>query len=51
MEGTTIDVVVCTRRKKLSKPAGGPNFIATVWGRGYGMRDPVEAPPKQAAAG
>ncbi|MDJ0686433.1 MAG: response regulator transcription factor [Alphaproteobacteria bacterium] len=50
-EAKIIDVFVCKLRKKLAKPANGHNFIETVWGRGYVMRDPVEAPPKQAAAG
>ena len=34
-----IDVFVCKLRKKLSTATGGENFIATVWGRGYVLRD------------
>jgi two-component system cell cycle response regulator CtrA len=35
-----IDVFICKLRKKLAKAAGGVNFIETVWGRGYVLRDP-----------
>ena len=38
-----IDVFVCKLRKKLSQATGGDNYIETVWGRGYVLRDPVEA--------
>ena len=37
-----IDVFVCKLRKKLSNAADGANYIETVWGRGYVLRDPVE---------
>ena len=37
-----IDVFVCKLRKKLSAATGGDNYIETVWGRGYLLRDPVE---------
>ncbi len=36
-----IDVFICKLRKKLSEATGGDNFIETVWGRGYVLRDPV----------
>ena len=36
-----IDVFVCKLRKKLSQATGGDNYIETVWGRGYVLRDPV----------
>ena len=36
-----IDVFVCKLRKKLSSATGGDNYIETVWGRGYVLRDPV----------
>ena len=39
-----IDVFVCKLRKKLSDATGGEHYIETVWGRGYVLRDPVEAP-------
>ncbi len=36
-----IDVFICKLRKKISEATGGENFIETVWGRGYVLRDPV----------
>ncbi len=42
-----IDVFICKLRKKLSAATDGANYIETVWGRGYVLRDP----PEQAAAG
>jgi two-component system cell cycle response regulator CtrA len=38
-----IDVFVCKVRKKLAAASGGENYIATVWGRGYVLRDPQGA--------
>ncbi len=35
-----IDVFICKLRKKLAKATGGENYIETVWGRGYVLRDP-----------
>lgn len=35
-----IDVFICKLRKKLEKASGGKNYIETVWGRGYVLRDP-----------
>ena len=37
-----IDVFVCKLRKKLSQSTGGENYIETVWGRGYVLREPSE---------
>ena len=37
-----IDVFVCKLRKKLAAATGGENYIETVWGRGYVLRDPAE---------
>ena len=37
-----IDVFICKLRKKLQNAAGGDNYIETVWGRGYVLRDPEE---------
>lgn len=42
-----IDVFICKLRKKLAKAAGGKNYIETVWGRGYVLRDPNEAKKKK----
>ena len=39
-----IDVFVCKLRKKLSDHVNGKNFIHTIWGQGYALRDyPVPA--------
>ncbi len=37
-----IDVFICKLRKKLSSATQGDNYIETVWGRGYVLRDPTE---------
>lgn len=34
-----IDVFICKLRKKLALACGGENYIETVWGRGYVLRD------------
>src|SRR5271156_6353046 len=36
-----IDVFVCKLRKKLAAATDGDNYIETVWGRGYVLRDPT----------
>ena len=51
-----IDVFVCKLRKKLSAATDGANYIETVWGRGYVLREPTgqeavaESAPEAAAA-
>ena len=37
-----IDVFICKLRKKLCDATDGDNYIETVWGRGYVLRDPVK---------
>ena len=37
-----IDVFICKLRKKLALACGGENYIETVWGRGYVLRDVEE---------
>ncbi|MCP4923749.1 MAG: response regulator transcription factor [bacterium] len=37
-----IDVFVCKLRKKLSDALNGENYIETIWGRGYVLREPME---------
>jgi two-component system cell cycle response regulator CtrA len=37
-----IDVFMCKLRKKLANASGGKNYIETVWGRGYVMRQPTD---------
>ncbi len=44
-ESKIIDVFICKLRKKLSEATGGENYIKTLWGRGYVMRDPERARP------
>ena len=39
-----IDVFICKLRKKLNAATGGENYIETIWGRGYLLRDPDERP-------
>ncbi|MGQ3675562.1 response regulator transcription factor CtrA [Xanthobacter sp. TB0139] len=41
-----IDVFICKLRKKLSTASGGKNYIETVWGRGYVLREPVAGAEK-----
>lgn len=36
-----IDVFICKLRKKLTTATDGDNYIETVWGRGYVLRDPA----------
>jgi len=38
-----IDVFICKLRKKLMAATSGENYIETVWGRGYVLRDPQTA--------
>jgi two-component system cell cycle response regulator CtrA len=46
-----IDVFICKLRKKLAEATGGQNYIETVWGRGYVLRDPAAgAAPRLAAS-
>ncbi len=44
-----IDVFICKLRKKLAQATSGDNYIETVWGRGYVLRDPDEGAVKDAA--
>jgi len=45
-----IDVFICKLRKKLSTAIGGENYIETVWGRGYVLRESDEAIAEPARA-
>jgi two-component system, cell cycle response regulator CtrA len=38
-----IDVFICKLRKKLANASGGKDYIETIWGRGYVMREQAEA--------
>jgi two-component system, cell cycle response regulator CtrA len=37
-----IDVFICKLRKKLANASDGKDYIETVWGRGYVLREPDE---------
>jgi two-component system cell cycle response regulator CtrA len=37
-----IDVFICKLRKKLANASNGKEYIETVWGRGYSLRDPSD---------
>jgi two-component system cell cycle response regulator CtrA len=39
-----IDVFICKLRKKLAHATIGKNYIETVWGRGYVLRENGDAP-------
>ena len=41
-EQKIIDVFVCKLRKKIQDSDNGRNYIETVWGRGYVLREPQE---------
>ena len=45
-----IDVFICKLRKKIEQ-ATGDNYIETVWGRGYVLRDPEAEKKQKAVAG
>jgi two-component system, cell cycle response regulator CtrA len=45
-----IDVFICKLRKKLAEATEGANYIETVWGRGYVLRDPVPATARRLAS-
>lgn len=46
-----IDVFICKLRKKLAEATGGENYIETVWGRGYVLRDPGPVAAQRIAMG
>jgi two-component system cell cycle response regulator CtrA len=41
--GKIIDVFMCKLRKKLANASGGKDYVETVWGRGYVLREPRPA--------
>jgi two-component system cell cycle response regulator CtrA len=45
-----IDVFVCKLRKKLAKVTNGTNYIDTVWGRGYILKENNTSPIEQPVA-
>ena len=44
-----IDVFICKMRKKLAGASNGKNYIETVWGRGYVLRESSEDEAKMSA--
>ena len=44
-----IDVFICKLRKKLANASSGKDYIETVWGRGYVLREPSAAEAKISA--
>jgi two-component system cell cycle response regulator CtrA len=45
-----IDVFICKLRKKLAEATQGDNYIETVWGRGYVLREPAATSVDRPAA-
>lgn len=43
-------VFICKLRKKLADATDGSNYIETVWGRGYILRDPQTDDKKEVAS-
>ena len=41
-EAKIIDVFICKLRKKLVNASGGQDYIETIWGRGYALREPTK---------
>jgi two-component system cell cycle response regulator CtrA len=37
-----IDVFICKLRKKLTCVSNGKDYIETIWGRGYVLREPSD---------
>jgi two-component system cell cycle response regulator CtrA len=44
-----IDVFICKLRKKLANASMGKNYIETIWGRGYVLREPTDNEAKISA--
>src|SRR6516225_3516168 len=45
-ESKIVDVFICKLRKKLANASSGKNYIETVWGRGYVLREPSDEEAK-----
>ena len=41
-EAKIIDVFICKLRKKLANASDGQDYIETIWGRGYALREPTK---------
>ena len=44
-----IDVFICKLRKKLANASQGKNYIETLWGRGYSLREPLHVETRLSA--
>jgi two-component system cell cycle response regulator CtrA len=44
-----IDVFICKLRKKLANASDGRDYIETVWGRGYMLREPRQVEERLSA--
>jgi two-component system, cell cycle response regulator CtrA len=44
-----VDVFICKLRKKLAKVSAGKDYIETIWGRGYMLRQPADDATKVCA--
>ena len=44
-----IDVFICKLRRKLTNASGGKDYIETIWGRGYVMREQGQSEAKISA--
>ena len=49
-EQKIIDVFMCKLRKKLASASGGKDYIETVWGRGYVVRQRTDEEPTKISA-
>jgi two-component system, cell cycle response regulator CtrA len=41
-EQKIFDVFICKLRKKLSSASRGKDYIETIWGRSYVLREPID---------
>jgi two-component system cell cycle response regulator CtrA len=48
-EAKIIDVFISKIRKKLANASMGKNYIETIWGRGYVLREPTDSEAKISA--
>jgi two-component system cell cycle response regulator CtrA len=48
-EPKIIDVFICKLRKKLANASNGKDYIETMWGRGYVLREPSEGEARVSA--
>ncbi len=41
-EAKIVDVFICHLRKKMMNASGGKDYIETIWGRGFALREPTK---------